>query len=100
MGGLGYRHFGRLQRRVQILGGSEKYVFVIFVRCAFVGVFVICLSLVPGGLLVLITQNRSLFLVMLRQCFSDFTIQPKLPRLVLLHLGCVESMVGRTVDCA
>ena len=49
MGGLGYRHFGRLRRRVQIFGGSEKYVFVIFVRCAFVCVFVICLILVPGG---------------------------------------------------
>ena len=47
--GLGYHHFGRLRRRVQIFGGSEKYVFVIFVRCAFVCVFVICLSLVLGG---------------------------------------------------
>ena len=29
--------------------GSENYFFVIFVRCAFVRVFVICLSLVLGG---------------------------------------------------
>jgi hypothetical protein len=28
-----------------------------------------------GGLLVLIPQTRGLFLVMLRQCLSDFTIQ-------------------------
>ena len=49
MGGLGYRHFGRLQRRVQIFGGSENIFFVIFGRCTFVYVFVICLSLVLGG---------------------------------------------------
>ena len=49
MGGLGYRHFGRLQRRVQIFSGSEKCFFDIFSRCTFVCVFVICLSLVLGG---------------------------------------------------
>ena len=49
MGGLGYRHFGRLQRRVQIFGGSENIFFVIFGRCTFVYVCVICPSLVLGG---------------------------------------------------
>jgi hypothetical protein len=49
MGGRGYRHFGRLQRRLQICEGLKKLIFVIFVRCAFVCVFVICLSLVLGG---------------------------------------------------
>jgi hypothetical protein len=49
MGGLGYRHVGRLYRWVQIFGGSEFCFFVIFVRCAFVCVCVTCLSFALGG---------------------------------------------------
>ena len=60
MGGLGYRHFGRLQRRLQICDGFRKLFFCYF--CAMRLRVCVCymFKFGAGGLIVLITQTYGL----------------------------------------
>ena len=80
-------------------GGSE---YVAFVRCTFVCVFVIYLSMVPGGLSVPETQTRGLFLVVvmlrwfLSLSLSDFGFWI----LVFLLSGLCECACACACACA
>ena len=98
-GGCSYRHFGRLQRRLQNFGGSERGRWLVVFLCVItiVRVFVICARLVPGGGggAMLKILARGLFLVVLcsyaHAGISSFVFVFGFVRVQCMHIVTVDA---------